>query len=205
MRLVVADDHSLVREGIIAFFNAYQPGWNITQAGTLDELKSELVKGADFAFVDLNMPGMAGPRSFGPLREAYPTVKLAVLTGQDTRLTILECLSAGVHGYIRKAASTAEFENAVKIILSGGIYVPACLSEVGSHFGPATMEPKLDLTKRQQEVMQLLAAGMSNKLIARQMALGLGTVKAHLAALYRTLDVHTRMEAIAKLRAGTDC
>ena len=205
MRAIIADDHALVREGLVAFLRMAEPDWDVRQAGSLEELTELLLEDTDLVIADLNMPGVHGSGSFASFREANPHVKLAVLTATEDRTMILECLSAGVHGYILKADATTELLTAIKTIVSGGIYVPARLSQLVSKQSAIvqrdTVEP--GLTKRQREVMELLAKGMSTKSIARQMALGVGTVKVHLAALYRTLDVHSRMEAIVKVQSMT--
>ena len=205
MRAIVADDHALVREGLVAFFQTTQPGWDVDQAASLEELTSKAADGVDLVLVDLNMPGMRGAESFAAFREANPNVKLAVLTATDDRAVILECLSVGVHGYILKADATGELTNAVNTIIGGGIYVPAHLSRrcAANPLAPVPTPEKPGLTKRQRDVMLLLSKGLSTKSIARHLELGVGTVKVHLAALYRTLDVHTRMEAIVKVRQIT--
>ena len=202
MRVIIADDHALVREGLVTFFQAAEPGWNIQQAASLDAMTELLEQRTDLVIADLNMPGMHGSDTFAAFREANPDVKVAVLTGNEDRTMILECLSAGVHGYILKADETNELLSAIRTIISGGIYVPARLSHLVAKQAamPQRAGASPGLTKRQREVMDLLAKGMSTKSIARQLTLGVGTVKVHLAALYRTLDVHSRMEAIVKVQ-----
>lgn len=210
MRVVIADDHALLRESLVGFLRGAFPSWEFGQAGSLDEAKTRLTETAtDLLIIDLEMPGMHGSDSLEPLRAENPDVKMAVLTATEDRTVILGCLAAGVHGYILKLDATDELLTAIRTIMDGGVYVPAALSRVIRSAGapvPALARARAPvavptLTARQQDVMTLLAEGLSTKMIARRLSLGVGTVKVHLAALYRALDVHTRMEAVVKAGA----
>jgi DNA-binding NarL/FixJ family response regulator len=211
MRVVIADDHALLRESLVGFLRGAFPTWEFGQAGSLDEAKARLAEtSTNLLIIDLEMPGMQGSESLEPLRAENPEVKMAVLTATEDRSVILGCLAAGVHGYILKLDATDELLTAIRTIMDGGVYVPAALSRVirsaGSTTPPTISRPRPPvtvptLTARQQDVMTLLAEGLSTKMIARRLSLGVGTVKVHLAALYRALDVHTRMEAVVKAGA----
>jgi DNA-binding NarL/FixJ family response regulator len=162
------------------------------------------------------------------LREVYPQTRVAVLTGTEDRATILDCLGAGVHGYILKSGAAETMLQAIETLLAGGVYVPAMITRVAAAAPPmahphgpghastsAATEPALSplaaaggpvlakpagLTPRQIDVLKLLAEGRSTKDIARGLNLGLGTVKVHLAGVYRALGASNRMEAM--VRAG---
>lgn len=211
MLIMIADDHALVREGLTGFIAAAHEDWTILQAASFDELSALLdTNPVEILSVDLQMPGMAGVASLTRLRAAHPAIKIVVLTATDERRVILDCLSAGVNGYVLKSGSTAELLVALDTVVAGGIYVPAMLSRV-TQAATTTLTPPLGaqaatLTPRQHDVMVLLAQGLSTKMIARRLSLGVGTVKVHLAALYRALNVHTRTEAVVKsgtLATGT--
>ena len=210
MRVVIADDHALLRESLVGFLRGAFPDWEFGQAGSLDQARERMTEAsADLLIIDLEMPGMSGSETLEPLRREYPNVKMAVLTATEDRDMILGCLAAGVHGYILKLDATDELLNAIRTIMDGGVYVPASLSRVIRSAGVVVTKgnrPRAplevpQLTARQQDVMTLLAEGLSTKMIARRLSLGVGTVKVHLAALYRALDVHTRMEAVVKAGA----
>lgn len=210
MRVVMADDHALLREGLVGFLRSAFAGWEIHQASSLDEAVRVVAEHqAELLILDLSMPGMDGCSSLEALRHSNPDLKLAVLTTTDDRHVILECLAAGVHGYILKVDAPDELLTALRTILDGGVYAPAALSRVPRPSAAAPVRARSDapmpvLTARQMDVMALLAEGLSTKMIARRLSLGVGTVKVHLAALYRALDVHTRMEAMVKAGALLD-
>jgi DNA-binding NarL/FixJ family response regulator len=128
-----------------------------------------------------------------------------VLSDRDDRAGILECLTSGANGYVLKSTSMSQLLRAMEIVLHGGVFAPAALA--ASPPPPAPAESQVSpllahLTDRQIEVFQLLAEGCSTKTIARRMGLAIGTVKVHLAAIYRVLGAHSRVEALAKARGG---
>jgi len=123
---------------------------------------------------------------------------------RNDREAILECLAAGASGYILKSGSLDQFMRAIETILSGGVFAPAALAGLQQSVTPAR-DPEaahlaLHLTERQIEVFDLLSQGCATKTIARRLGLAVGTVKVHLAGIYRVLGAHNRVEAIA--RAG---
>jgi DNA-binding NarL/FixJ family response regulator len=130
-------------------------------------------------------------------------VVIAVVSGSVSRQDILAALGVGVHGYIPKALGPAELVRALEVVLAGQIYVPPMLAKAASETAapPSAGEPPADamsrLTPRQREVLQALISGRSNKEIARQLGLGEGTVKIHVAALLRTLQLPNRAAAAA--------
>jgi DNA-binding NarL/FixJ family response regulator len=204
MNLLVADDHALVRQGLLRLMADAHPGWQFDEAGTLDEALTILTaKPVDLLVLDLNMPGMDRETSLHALREGYPETRIAILTGNEDRSVILECLSAGVHGYILKSDAVTQLVFALESVLAGHVYVPPALTrlvhvpEQVPH--PASPPQRVaGFTPRQREVLVLLAEGRSTKDIARRLDLGVGTVKVHLAGVYRVLGAQNRMEAVVK-------
>jgi DNA-binding NarL/FixJ family response regulator len=207
LKILIADDHALMRQGLRQLLADENPEYQFAEADGLDAVLEALAgSGADLLLIDLGMPGMAGAESLRALREAHPRTRVAVITGSDDRATILECLGAGVHGYILKSSPVEEIQRAIATILAGGVYVAPSLAQVGSMPPPppevarsATSEPATELprfTSRQVDVLKLLAEGRSTKDIARTLDLGPGTVKIHLAAIFRTLNAHNRTEAV---------
>ena len=178
------------------------------------------------ALFDLAMPGMESAASLRAVRECFPTIRVAVVSASKRRSDILLALEAGAHGYIPKGLGVAELAGAIQALRSGAIYVPASLADLsgteseptpllskattvrGTSAGegePASLLPTRrastasapHLTPRQAQVLALLMEGLSNKAIARELGLGEGTVKVHMAALFRALGVTSRAGAAA--------
>ena len=204
--ILLADDHALFRQGIRHLIADSIKGAQVVEADGFDSALEALAThgGAALMVLDLRMPGMAGASSLRAMRDAYPTAKLVVLSASESRHDILEALSAGVHGYITKTAQPEDIAAAFKYVLGGGDYVPPLLSQGAddSSLPPepgAVHAPAIDLTRftpRQRDVLRLLAAGNSNKEIARELDLAEGTVKIHLAAIFRALNARNRTEAV---------
>lgn len=205
-RVLIADDHALLRQGVRQLLQDAYPEFSFAEADGLDAVFTALSsKPAEFLLMDLSMPGMDGANSVRRLREAYPEMKLAILTGQDDRGTILACLSAGAHGYLLKSSPIEDTARAVQTILAGGIYVTATLASTlrtsqqqgaGNPVATAAGGGLERFTPRQREVLGLLGEGCSTKEIARKLDMGEGTVKVHLAAIFRALNAKNRTEAV---------
>lgn len=204
-RLLIADDHSLLRQGVRQLLADEFPDFVFSEADSLDSVLDQLgADPIDLLLMDLGMPGMAGAESLRALREEHPTARIIVVTGVEERSMILDCLAAGVHGYVLKASPVEEIIRAVRMVLAGDIYVASALATIGTERAVTAMRAALPtvpldttrFTARQVQVLQLLAQGRSTKDIARILELGPGTVKIHLAAIYRRLNAHNRTEAV---------
>ena len=218
MKILIADDHALVRQGLRQLLADDKLGLpnasgdlSFLEADGFDAALEVLAsKGADLLLIDLSMPGMTGANSLRALREAHPNTKIVVITGWEDRATMLDCLGAGVHGYVPKSFATDQIVKAIEVILGGGVYVPSEIANLNGAeavngtggkdkpIAPAPVVPGLArFTKRQLDVLQLLGQGRSTKEIARALELSEGTVKVHLAAIYRGLNARNRTEAVA--------
>lgn len=206
MRILLADDHALFRHGLRLLLDDAVEITRFDEAGSLDAALEilESSPAPDLMLFDLRMPGMAGGATLRALRAQCPDAKLAVVSASEAREDILDALGAGAHGYIPKSSSPEQLLAALRLIISGGIYVPPALAAVANS-EPAERRPTaraavpiepIRLTDRQNEVMALLAEGMSTKEIARELDRGEGTVKIHLAAIYRALNARNRTEAV---------
>jgi DNA-binding NarL/FixJ family response regulator len=205
IRALIADDHELFRSGLKQLLIDAVEANEVREAETLDQAIDILTnEGAgDLVLVDLRMPGMSGAEALSALRDGFPEAKVVVVSALEGRADIIGALGAGVHGYIPKSLPSAEIANAIRTILDGGIYVPPALGrrepEGGVRSNEALEADKL--TSRQKEVLSELLKGRASKEIARTLDIAEGTVKIHLAAIYRALGVRTRAEAIARLKS----
>src|SRR5262245_19133803 len=208
MRALIADDHELFRSGLKQLLLDELGAEDVREAETLDQAIEMLTtEGAgDLILADLRMPGMSGAEALAALRDGFPEAKVAVVSAWEERSEIIAALSAGVHGYIPKSLASADIANAIRSILDGHIFVPPALGrrEPGK---PVTVNAGQGdggekLTARQKEVLNELLKGQATKEIARSLDIAEGTVKIHLAAIYRALGVRTRAEAIAKLKSN---
>jgi DNA-binding NarL/FixJ family response regulator len=207
---LVADDDEFFRAALSAILTKQLGFAKVFEAASLDEALEKLgtQEGISAAFFDLSMPGVQSPANLKAVRECFPRTRIAVVSGSRRRHDILLALEAGVHGYVPKGLGIKDLTAALRTILEGAIYVPPGLAEL-----PAALEDSTDpvrpgnspgngraasgLTARQRDVLQLLVQGKSNKEIAQSLTLGEGTVKVHVAALFRNLGVRTRSGAAA--------
>lgn len=205
---VVADDSALCGAGLLHIaeqcldFSRVIACRNFTElAGILGEHQSRV----GLAVVEFDLPGMKRATGLRRLCEAWPSVPILVTGNSCDPDTILEALSAGSHGFISKNSSPAELERALKAAAGGQIFV-SLLPSGGSVLEPAQARSfhEADLTARQKEVLNLLAAGKSNKEIARALGISEGTVKVHVNAVFRTLGVHNRVNATTALLGLSD-
>lgn len=205
---LIADDDAYFRMAVGAILTRQFGFSRIVEAGSLDEAMECLGENTDVcaALFDLSMPGMSTPSDLRAVRESFPQARVAVVSGSNSRRDILLALEAGVHGYVPKSLGIAELTGALQAVFDGNLYVPSSLAEVDAHSedtvsGHAEQsEPEENasahaLTRRQQDVLDLLVQGKSNKQIAISLKLSEGTVKIHLAAIFRYFGVNNRAAA----------
>ena len=207
INVLIADRYVLFSRGLAGLLQEERPGWLFDHAASLDEMLDRLrVQPADVVLVDLCLPGLAGAEGLRRVCAAFPNQTVIVMADDEERATILACLSAGAHGYVLRSTTMNQLLRAMETVLSGCVFAPAALTGAAAAVRPAAMtegSPLLThLTERQVEVFHLLAEGCATKTIARRMGLAVGTVKVHLAAIYRVLGAHSRVEALAKARGG---
>lgn len=207
---LAADDDEYFRMALCAVLR--QLGFiSVIETGSFDEAVERLEAQGEIglAIFDLSMPGIDGPQALRTIRESFPVRKLAVVSASTSRSDILRSLEAGAHGFVSKGQGVKELQSALRQIIQGALYVPPALADLGQGNVPRLAEaraprperPAVHLTARQRDVLEMLVQGKANKEIARSLSLGPGTVKVHLAALFRTLGVANRAAAAV---AGAD-
>ncbi len=196
IRVLVADDHPLYREGIV-FALEQAPNIEIVgQAGSAQETV-ELAQRIrpDLVLLDIAMPG-DGLEALKALQRACPKVKVAVLTAFDDEDLVRQCLRLGAQGYIVKGITGSELLHAIERIAQGERYItPELAARVLTESITSPPEPHESLTEREREILILLAQGKSNKEIATQLFLSEKTVKHHISNIFRKLQVRNRVEA----------
>ena len=226
MKILIADDHRLVIEAVKAKLSELEPGIEFVLAMSVDELLAGANDDLDLALIDLNMPGADGQAHIDEIRRRHPAVPVIVLSGYEDPAIMRSALERGVLGFIPKAYSPEVMLSAVRLVLAGGVYVPPMmltalppgivagvapqtggtevLTRGGGGAGQTLEHLRSVLTERQVEVLQLLSQGKPNKLIGRSLGISEGTVKIHLAAIFRALNVRNRTEAVVAAQALTE-
>lgn len=188
----LADDHPIMRSALasaLAALGAPRFVEASDAASTLAMLDAH--PDLDLLLVDLRMPGANGIETIRALRARAPQVPVVVVSADEDPTHVAALLALGVSGYVPKSEPPAVIVSAVRLVLAGGTYVPPRLLA-----GNGSGQPKPDLTPRQAEVLRLLAQGLPNKSIANALGVSEGTVKVHLIAVFRTLNVRNRTAAV---------
>ena len=201
MKILVADDHALFREGLRQVVQQLAPGCAAaTQMLEAHDWQSALTQMAAhpdiaLALVDLSMPGMESFAGLTLLLERAETIPLVVVSASESVLDMKRALDAGAVGYLVKSETAAVMLGALRLVLAGGMYVPPRLVLSGKGNGRLPF----GLTQRQFAVLQALVQGKSNKVIAQDFDLSVATVKAHVSAIFKALNVRSRAEAMRVL------
>lgn len=201
MKILLADDHPLFREGVRHVLAQLGDAVEIVDAHDYPSLFSLAAShpDLDLALADLNMPGLPGHEGITQFRHRFPGIPLVVLTASESLSDARLALSAGALGFIQKSSPSQVMLGALNRVLNGEVYVPPCLAQ-GDCAGPTETESAptptgTHLTSRQLQVLKLLLQGKPNKVIARELTLSEGTVKIHVAGVFRVLNVTNRVEA----------
>ncbi len=203
---LIAARPTLFRLGLIGILKDHQEHWRLLEADTFQTaLALPPGTGLDVLLLDEYLPGLNGTDGLRHAREALPHARIIVLAGADDRDRLLDFIDAGAHGCLSTSASPSQVLAAFNTVLCGGVFMPAQPRDPLNAPRPAIAAsfPAGNLTERQRSVFDLMARGYPTKLIARELGLAVGTVKVHLAAIYRLLGAHNRGEAIARLANGS--
>lgn len=214
MKVIVVDDHALIREGIARLLTKLAANLEVFEAGSCPEAFAILDAHPDMSLVllDLGLPGMSGEEGLEFLRARHPDVPVVVLSGERDCETVLNTIRKGAMGFIPKTHSSGLLLAALQFVLvHRGIYLPPDIflqeaspiaggpctkAHASASADPVTYPEALGLTPRQADILHLVLQGKPNKLICRELGLAEGTVKTHLSAVLRALNVTTRTEAV---------
>ena len=201
-KLLVIDDHPIVREGLAAVLRS--AGMAVLQAPGAEEALALVAAHPDIvaATLDLAMPGLSGLAAVDALLAATPALAVIVISAREGEDDVRRALARGVRGYIPKSSRPQTLLAAVSLVLSGEVYVPPLLLGQDEAPSPSPGSPAR-LTPRQVEVLDAVCAGQSNKQIAIGLGLSDKTVKAHVSAIFRSLGVVNRTQAAAAAKRAS--
>ncbi len=218
LKILIVDDHPLMRDAMGGLLRQLDPAVAIIEAGDCAAGLATAREHADINLVllDLNLPGSRGFEALDAFRRVQPTLPVVILSMHRDRETVLEAIKRGAAGYVPKTSAKEVIVNAARLVLAGGVYLPAeaVAGDAASALDPLEFAPPahaarsladLGLTPRQGQVLALLMRGQSNKEICRSLGLAERTVKIHVTAVLTALKVASRTQAvIAAGKLGLD-
>jgi DNA-binding NarL/FixJ family response regulator len=226
MKLMLLDDHALVRTALESVIQSLGRVVSVLSVGTAAQARSALAESGplDLVILDLQLPDADGFTLMTEWRRTHPGMRVVILSASEHPTDVLRALEEGALGFIPKRTPIEVLMHALRMVMSGGVYVPPMALGVGAPLGErnpwagllvaqeggaplrassvqrtgGAEEPPRDLhfTPRQSEVLELLLQGQPNKLIARHLNLSVETVKDHVASILRLLGVSSRTQAV---------
>jgi DNA-binding NarL/FixJ family response regulator len=206
LKILLVDDHHLIRDGMRPVLERLATGEpvEVFEAETFEAAVETASRhdDLDLVLLDLRLPGVTHFEALEGLRERFPALPIVLMSGDDEPDLVRGALERGALGYIPKSSNSEVLLNAIRLVLSGGTYLPPeAIGRQSRGAAPAAssaedIAARLAITPRQADVLALLLAGKSNKLISRELNLAESTVKNHIAAVFRALDVTTRVQAV---------
>lgn len=207
IRIVVADDHPLFREGVVHSLGVDPSFVVVGEASTGEEAVLRVAElKPDLVMLDISMPGIGGIEAARAIAASAPGVRIMMLTVADGEASLLAALKAGAHGYVLKGVAARELRAITRRVADGEAYVPPALAAelLSEMSAPRGRDPFADLTEREAEVLGLLSEGLGNREIGERLSISEKTVKHHMSSILGKLQVRSRTEAalIAAQRAA---
>jgi DNA-binding NarL/FixJ family response regulator len=207
VRILIIDDHALFRQGLRFLLRDLDADLEIMEAADCAQACTLAGESFNVVLLDLHMPGVAGLDALDAVRQAFESSRIVVLSGEEDPRQVRRAIDAGAAGFIPKSSTPEVLVSALRLVLADGIYLPAvALKGLGGGEPDAALSSDRlgdALSERQVEVLRKAVQGKANKVIARELGISEGTVKAHLSAAFRALGVHNRTEAVyAAARSG---
>ena len=214
MKILIADDHALFREGLQYTLKALNKNVEILEAANGSQA-IQMVRhypDLDLVLMDLDMPGLDGYHGLTQLRQNYPELPVVIVTASEYEQDMIRVMKCGASGYIPKSMTSKDMLAAIGKILNGDVFVPDLSATSGTfhirqgaepnkkaNIPPPTLD-KFQLTPRQREVLLLMCEGLSNKSIANKLGMAEGTVKIHVTAILKAMNAGNRTQAVIMAR-----
>ncbi|TDV62550.1 response regulator transcription factor ErdR [Pseudomonas sp. LP_7_YM] len=203
--ILIADDHPLFRSALHqALSIGLGPDARLVEAESIADLEARLTEKSDWDLVllDLNMPGAYGFSGLVLLRGQYPQVPVMMVSAQEEAAVVVKSREFGASGFIPKSSSLETIQQAVRTVLDGDVWWPAQVNESVnvSPEAKAASEGLASLTPQQFRVLTMVCEGLLNKQIAYELSVSEATIKAHVTAIFRKLNVRTRTQAALLLQ-----
>ena len=205
MKFLLADDHALIRSGLISLIQQIHTEWQMHEAADMQGIEQMLqaIPDMDLLMLDVHLPGAENLSGLREIRKKWPTLCVVMISSSEEPGLIRQCLALGASGYITKSSSNQVLGSALNLVLSGGVYIPPAL--LGG-FGKEAISDNsrvLDiLTPQQQGLLSMMAQGYSNQEIATSKGLAIQTVKNQASAIFKLLKAKNRIEAISIYRSA---
>lgn len=199
--VLIASPAALLRCGLKHVLLDARAGWTVHEVDTFDAALAASERCAfDVVLLDCSIVPQGRLSTLVSLRGE---ARIIIMGDADSRAEVLGWISAGAHGYLARTADQAQLMCSIEAVMLNNVFVPSVLIGPAEHAAsPRDLEVRGGLTDRQQDVLELIMQGCSTKAIARELDIAVATVKIHLAAIYRVLGAHSRLEAMVKAREG---
>ncbi|MGZ5079938.1 MAG: response regulator transcription factor [Usitatibacter sp.] len=199
MNVLLIDDHPVVREGLIRLLQELERGVAWAEASGVDEAVRKR-DAFDLILLDIHLAGIGGTSGLAMVRTSFPAATLVVVSADEDPALVRRCIELGASGFIPKSSPPAVVKLALQLVLNGGVYLPRAVLDITQRLSNAghagAGESAAGLSERQLQVLRMAMCGKSNKMIAKALDVSEGTVKQHLSAAFRALQVTNRTEAV---------
>ena len=200
LKILLADDHNTMREGLKLLINA-QPDMEVIAEADNGLIACQLARDCqpDLVIMDVSMPELNGAKATEKLKQTFPNIKVLALTAHEDRSYVSQMLQAGASGYVLKLAVASELINAIRTVAGGGIYLdPGVAGKVLSNYKQPLkgVARRHSLTEREEEVMRLFAEGYTNKEMAARLELSVKTIETHRTRAMEKLELHSRAQVV---------
>ena len=204
MHILIVDDHPLFREGLKTLLMALAPAVRISDAGTVAQaIAVSAADAPDLILLDMNLPGPSRLDALRQVKAAHEAASVVVVSGDEDPALIRRAIDEGAAGYIPKTSDASLTVQALRLVLANGIYLPRAALTAAAQVRSSAESSKPaglpEFSGRQLAVLKCLLQGKANKVIARELDIAEGTVKAHLWAIYQALGVNSRAQAMYRV------